>query len=96
MPELLPDGLPERPGRSRFDFANWADGQAWRFMKGQDYDSTTESFRYVVRRWAKANGYGAEVRPLQATDERGRMLPVSKADPIGLAVRFIALDEQPG
>ena len=66
MPELLPEGLPERPGRSRIDFSQWADGQAWQFVRGEDYRSTTESFRYLVRRWAKANGFVAETRPLPA------------------------------
>ncbi|HEY1853301.1 MAG TPA: hypothetical protein VGG40_01825 [Solirubrobacterales bacterium] len=88
MPELLPDGLPERPGRARFDFSQWADGSAWRFMRGEDYESTTESFRYVVRRWAKANGYVAETRPLPAADEDGEPIPTSKAEPVGIAVRF--------
>ena len=88
MPEMLPQGLPERPSRSRFDFAEWADGQAWKFMRGVDYTSSTETFRYNVRRWAKDNRFTVETRPLPATDERGRSLPLSKAEPVGLAVRF--------
>jgi hypothetical protein len=88
MPEVLPDGLPDRPGRSRLDFSQWADGQAWQFVRGEDYASTTESFRYLVRRWAKANGFVAETRPLPATDADGRPVPVSKEEPVGLAVRF--------
>lgn len=88
MPELLPEGLPERPGRSRVDFSQWADGQAWQFIRGEDYVSTTESFRYLVRRWAKANGFVAETRPLPATDEAGEPIPVSKQEPVGLAIRF--------
>jgi hypothetical protein len=89
MPELLPDGLPERANRSRLDFNEWADGQAWRFVRGEDYTSTTGSFRSNLKRWAKAHGYIAETRPLPATDARGRPLAASKADPIGLAVRFM-------
>ena len=88
MPQLLPDGLPDRPGRSGVDFSEWADGQAWQFARGEDYGSTTESFRYLVRRWAKANGFTAETRPLPATDEQGEPIPVSKQEPVGLAVRF--------
>ncbi len=88
MPQLLPNGLPERARRSRFDFSEWADGQAWKFLRGEDYDSSTDSFRYNVKRWAAAHSYEAETRPLPATDERGRPLPAAKADPVGLAVRF--------
>jgi hypothetical protein len=90
MPQLLPDGLPEAPGRSRFNFSRWADGQAWQFSRGEDYETNTESFRYAARRWAKANGYVAETRPLPATDEAGLPVPISKAEPVGLAIRFVA------
>ena len=88
MPQLLPNGLPDRARHSRFDFSEWADGQAWKFLRGEDYDSSTDSFRYNVKRWAAAHGYDAETRPLPATDERGRPLPATKADPVGLAVRL--------
>jgi hypothetical protein len=88
MPEMLQDGLPGPRRRSKFDFSEWADGQAWKFVKGKDYDSSTETFRYNVRRWAKANGFLVECRYVHALDKRRRELPVSKADPIGLAVRF--------
>lgn len=88
MPQLLPDGLPERPNQSRFDFSEWADGQAWRFVRGEDYASTTDTFRSNVRRWAKAHGYLVATRPLAASDEEGRPLPFAKAQPIGLAVCF--------
>jgi len=91
MPELLPDGLPDRPGRSGIDFSQWADGQAWQFVRGEDYTSTTESFRYLVRRWAKANGFSAETRPLPASDADGEPIPVSKQEPVGLAVRFASI-----
>jgi hypothetical protein len=90
MPQLLPDGLPEAPGRSRFDFSRWTDGQAWQFSRGEDYETSTESFRYAARRWAKANGFVAETRPLPATGEDGLPAPISKAEPVGLAVRFVA------
>jgi len=62
MPQLLKDGLPDPARRKKFDFAEWADGQAWRFVKGEDYDSSTETFREHVRRWAKANGYNGDRR----------------------------------
>jgi hypothetical protein len=88
MPQLLPSGLPERASRARFDFTEWADGQAWKFMRGEDYSSSTDSFRYNVKRWAKARGFAVETRPLPATDERGRPIPASKGEPVGLAVRF--------
>lgn len=92
MPELLPEGLPERHSRSRFDFTAWADGQAWKFTRGEDYSSSAESFRYNVRRWAKAHGYDVELRPIHALDRDGRELPVSKTEPAGVAVRFVAPD----
>jgi hypothetical protein len=95
MPELLPDGLPERQSRSRFNFAQWADGQAWKFMRGEDYTSSTESFRYNVKRWAKANGYAVQTRPLSAVDSDGNELPASKADPAGLAVCFSGAGSAP-
>jgi hypothetical protein len=88
MPELLSDGLPERASRSRFDFSEWADGQAWQFVRGKDYTSTTASFRHNVKRWAKAHGYLVETRPLLDADPKGRPLPASQADPVGLAVCF--------
>jgi hypothetical protein len=90
MPQLLEDGLPKPRSRSKFDFTEWADGQAWKFVKGKDYDSSTETFRYNVKRWAKANGFAAECRPFPAHDKRGRELPATKADPVALAVRFVA------
>lgn len=88
MPELLEDGLPERVKRPKFDFAQWADGRAWKFLKGRDYSSTTESFRYNVRQWAKANGYEVECQPFPALDRDGREIPLTKMDPIGLGVCF--------
>jgi hypothetical protein len=88
MPELLGDQLPERFSRSRTDFSSWADGQVWKFVKGEDYQSSTDSFRYSVRRWAKANGYTAECRPYLAEDGNGNPVPATKTDPVALAVRF--------
>lgn len=88
MPELLADGLPERTKRSKFDFTQWADGQAWRFVKGADYDSSTETFRMNVKNWAKANGYEVELRPYPALDRDGKEIPVTKADPVALGVAF--------
>jgi hypothetical protein len=88
MPKLLPDGLPERLSRARHDFEAWADGQAWHFVRGDDYTTTTASFRHHVKRWAKAHGYVAETRPLPATDAHGRPVPLSKTDAVGLAVRL--------
>jgi hypothetical protein len=89
MPELLTDGLPDRRSRTKFDFTPWADGQAWKFTRGEDYESSTESFRYNVRRWAKANGYRVELRPYPATDAEGAEQPVTKADAVALGVRFV-------
>lgn len=86
MPQLLPDGVPERSSWSRFDFSQWADGQAWKFVRGEDYTSSTETFRYNVRRWASAHGYAAVTRPIPAVDDSGRPIPASKAEPVGLAV----------
>ncbi len=95
MPQVLEQGLPEPRTRSKFDFTDWADGQAWKFVKGKDYDSTTETFRYNVKRWAKANGYKVECRPFPALDNRRRELPATKADPVALAVRFTANGHRP-
>lgn len=89
MPELLQDGLPARIARAKFDFAQWADGQAWKFVKGQDYDSATETFRTNVRKWAKANGLEVELRPYPAVDDRGEEIPLTKEDAIALGVRFV-------
>ncbi|MEN3281510.1 MAG: hypothetical protein V7607_2650 [Solirubrobacteraceae bacterium] len=89
MPELLADGLPARRSRSKFDFAAWADGQAWKFVRGEDYESSTETFRYNVRRWAKAHGYAVEFRPYPAVDRSGREIAVAQADPVALGVRFV-------
>jgi hypothetical protein len=88
MPELLAEGLPPRPSKSRFDFTQWADGQAWRFEKGSDYDSSTETFRANVRKWAKQNGYEVELRAFPALDRDGNELPLTKTDPAGIGVRF--------
>ncbi len=86
MPKLLEDGLPQRVSRSKFDFSQWADGQAWKFVKGEDYLSSTETFRYNIRRWAKAHGYEVELRPYPAVDQEGNEVPLAKADAIGLGV----------
>lgn len=88
MPQMMPEGLPDRTSWSRYDFSQWADGKAWKFVHGEDYESSTESFRYNVRRWAKAHGFEATVRALPATDENGRPLPASKSEPVGLGVCF--------
>ena len=88
MPEVLQEGLPERGSRGRFDFSQWADGQAWKFVKGEDYQSRTDTFRGNVRRWAKANGFEVECRPFPALDREGRPLPMTSAEPIALGVRF--------
>jgi hypothetical protein len=90
MPELLTEGLPERASRSKFDFSRWADGQAWKFVKGTDYESSTETFRANVKRWATLNGYEVELRPYLALDRAGRELPLVKGDALALGVRFIA------
>ena len=89
VPELLQDGLPDRVARVKFDFTQWADGQAWKFVKGQDYDSATETFRTNVRKWAKANGLEVELRPYPAIDGRGEEIPLTKEDAIALGIRFI-------
>lgn len=88
MPDLLTEGLPERQSRSKFDFSRWADGQAWKFVRGADYDSSTETFRANVRRWAAENGYAVTLRPYPAVDQNGHELPVTKADPLALGVVF--------
>jgi hypothetical protein len=88
MPELLTEGLPERFTRTKFDFTQWSDGRAWKFVKGEDYDSSTETFRYNVRRWAKAQGLEVECRPYPAVDRDGNEVPITKADPVALGVRF--------
>ena len=90
MPELLPEGLPDRVNRSKFDFSKWTDGQAWKFVKGDDYDSSTETFRANVKRWAKLNDLDVELRPYPATDPDGREIPLVKADAVALGVRFAA------
>jgi hypothetical protein len=88
MPQMMPEGLPERTTWSRYDFTKWADGKAWKFVRGEDYESSTESFRYNVKRWAKSHGFDAEVRTLPAIDKQGRPVPATKSDPIGLGVCF--------
>jgi hypothetical protein len=88
MPELLEEGLPERSPRSKFDFSPWADGQAWKFVRDQDYESSTETFRSNVKRWARDHGYEVELRPYPATDRDGKEIPVTKSDPVALGVIF--------
>lgn len=88
MPELLPEGLPDRTGRSKFDFSKWADGRAWKFVKGTDYESSTETFRANVKRWAKLHGYEVELRAYLAQDRGGHELPLVKADAVALGVIF--------
>ncbi len=96
MPQLLEEGLPERSSRSKFDFTQWADGKAWKFVKGEDYDSSTETFRTNVKRWARDHGYEVELRPYPATDRDGKEIPVTKADPVALGVIFTADGGSPG
>jgi hypothetical protein len=88
MPELLDQGLPERATRSKQDFSEWADGQAWKFVRGEDYESSTDTFRASIRRWAKEHGYAVELRPYPAIDREGKPMPLSKADPVALGVIF--------
>lgn len=88
MPELLEEGLPERISLSKFDFTDWTDGRAWKFVKGKDYDSSTETFRTNVKRWAREHGYEVELRPYPAVDRDGKPIPVTKKDPVGLGVQF--------
>jgi hypothetical protein len=89
VPELLKDGLPARATRTKFDFMQWADGQAWKFVKGTDYDSSTETFRFNVRRWARDNNLEVELRPYPVLDERGHEIPLAKQDAMALGVRFV-------
>jgi hypothetical protein len=89
MPELLAAGLPDKARRSKFDFTEWADGQAWKFVKGTDYETSTETFRANVKRWAKLHGYGLELRAYQVLDGDGNEVPLAKADAIALGVRFV-------
>lgn len=93
MPELLDDGLPERMTRVRYDFSQWNDGKAWKFVKGEDYKCSTETFRANVKRWANENDLQVEVRPYPALDREGRPIPLTKTDPIALGVRFGASSE---
>ena len=88
MPELLEDGLPERVTRSKFDFSPWTDGRAYKFKRGEDYDSTTETFRSNVRRWARDHGYEVDLRAYPALDREGREVPLTKADAPALGVLF--------
>jgi hypothetical protein len=88
MPQLLEDGLPQRLSRSKFDFSQWADGRAWKFVKGEDYESSTETFRANIRKWAKSNGFDVELRVYPALDDDGRALPVTRADPVAIGVCF--------
>jgi hypothetical protein len=88
VPQLLEDGLPDRSSRSKFDFTQWADGKAWKFVKGEDYESSTETFRTNVKRWARDHGYEVELRPYPATDRDGKEIPVTKTDPVALGVIF--------
>lgn len=68
--------------------SQWADGRAWEFVKGADYDSSTETFRANVKRWAKIHGFKVELRPYLAIDRDGRELPLVKTDAVALGVRF--------
>jgi hypothetical protein len=86
MPELLKEGLPERGTRSKFDFQSWADGQAWKFVKGEDYDSSTETFRNNVRRWARDHGFDVSLRPYPAVGQDGKEIALTKADAVALGV----------
>lgn len=88
MPDLLADGLPQPARRNKFDFAEWADGRAWKFVKGRDYESSTETFREHVRRWAKENGYEVEFRPYRAANDDGEEIPLAKSDAVALGVQF--------
>lgn len=88
MPELL-DSMPERAARSKLDFSHWADGQAWKFVRGQDYDSSTATFRTNLRRWARDNGFQVELRPYPALDDEGHEIPLTKADATAIGVRFV-------
>jgi hypothetical protein len=75
--------------RSKFDFSQWANGEAWKFVKGADYDSSTETFRSNIKRWAKLNGFELEIRPYPAVDRAGHEIPLVKSDAIALGVRFV-------
>jgi hypothetical protein len=89
VPELL-DSMPERAPRSKLDFSQWADGQAWKFVRGEDYDSSTATFRSNLRRWARDNGFQIELRPYPALDDAGCEIPLTKADATAVGVRFVA------
>jgi len=88
VPELL-ENLPDRRSRSRLDFSQWADGQAWKFVRGEDYDSSSATFRTNLRRWARDHGYQVELRPYPALDEAGQEIPLAKEDAMAVGVRFV-------
>lgn len=85
MAELLPEGTdlrtqPRAGTRSRYPWAEWADGRAWRLSQGEDFDVDVEKFRRTVHSHAKAHGLASVTR-------------MDPADPKVLLVQFLRRDE---
>lgn len=63
----------ERPDTSRntiqarHPWYDWANGQWWEVLQGQDYDGTSNQFRATMRTWAYRNGYKTRVGAIDDT-----------------------------
>lgn len=67
MPEIIedmPDYGPLRGSGARptEDYATILDGQARRFYRGQDYQTTSDAYARKVRRYANRHGISVQVR----------------------------------
>lgn len=72
MAKKLPDHSWDtfRPGRSRYPWGEWLDGDAWLLEKGKDYTRDNDSFRVAVHQAAKSRGMGV----MTETTPEGNMI----------------------
>lgn len=47
---------------SRYPWEDWADGQWWQAVNGEDYTITDAGFRSCLYNWARINGMKAQSR----------------------------------
>ena len=57
---------------SKYPWEKWSDGSIWRCVRGQDYTSSSASFRQLISQTAKDLGKKARTKVELAKDEDGK------------------------
>lgn len=78
-PSVVPG---KRPGRRKYPWHDWTDGDWWRLTDGLDYTIATTAFRSVAFNHARRHGYKIQTKQV----EGGifiRFTPIKKTESTG-------------